>query len=192
MKEYELSDLKKIIYDKVALFITLLLIGFVSLYFIESKKKDIAYEQALALKYSEYQIQTYKSANEVAYRFNISLDVFLKIQKNDDNFKDKMYQVEQEFIKLNTSIEELKLLIVQNLPFLSPYSVNSIYLPLLKDLENLNNEMFKVKYDYTEAINVAKQFINKIYKHRNNLLLTDRIFIKIESKSTNSIKLYSN
>ena len=192
MKENELSDLKKIIYDKIALFFTLLLIGFVSLYFIESKKKEIAYEQALALKYSEYQIQTYKSANEVAYRFNVTLNTFLNIKKEDDNFRDKMYQVEQEFKELYISIKELNLLLVQNLPFLSPYSVNLIYLPLLDDLRNFDNKIFKVKNNYTESRNIAKQFINKIYKYRESLLQTDLIFIKIKSKTSTSIKLYSN
>ncbi|MDH4943822.1 hypothetical protein [Sulfurimonas sp. C5] len=192
MKEYELSDLKKIIYDKVALFFTLILIGFVSLYLIDSKKKDIAYEQALALKYSDYQIETYKSANVVTYHFNIALYVFLNIQDDDDNFKDKMYQVEQEFKKLSISVEELKLLVVQNLPFLSPYSVQSIYLPLLEDLESFDGEMLKVKNDFTKAKNIAKQFIDKIEKYRSILLLTDKIFVKIESNNLDSIELYSN
>jgi hypothetical protein len=192
MKNNELSDLKKIIYDKIALFITLLLVGFVSLYFIESKKKDIAYEQALALKYSEYQIETYKLANEVAYRFYILLDIFLKIQKGDNNFQDKMYQVEQESNKLNKSIGDLQLLIIKNSPFLSPYSVKSVYLPLLQDLYNFNEEMTKAKNNFMKAQNIAKQFFKKINKHRDRLLSTNEIFVKIKSKNINAIKSYSN
>lgn len=189
----QLSDIKFLLYDKISLIIASMIIAFFTYTFIDNKKEEIVFENSISLKFADYQLETYTLANEVAYLSYLRLYLFISTENNKSTFSEIMQDVIMTSNKLNNKIYDFKVSLIKYSPFLSSYSVNKIYMPLLLELNKLENKFIENRTDYNKTISTAKVYIGKIKNYQtllNQFIKNGLILEKIKpKKSIDRVKL---
>lgn len=178
-------EFKKILLDKIVLLIITIILAFLTVYYLEKEKQTVVYENAVALKYTDFQLETYQLANEFVFLNYLILYQFIEIENDKTiKFSEQMKLIGETANDLNKVLNKFEKSVIKNSVFLTKYSLEEIYFPLTIKHNEIVKEFKKYEKDFTKALNIAKNNIEEIYIFQNKLKQTDKIFKKVNPSET--------
>lgn len=178
-------EFKKILLDKIVLLVVTIILALLTIHYFEKEKQAMAYEHALALKYTDFQLETYQLANEFAFLNYLMLHQYITIDNDKTiKFSEQMKSIEETIEELNEVLNKFEKSVIKNSVFLTKYSIEEIYFPLTIKHNEIAKEFKKHERDFDGTLNTAKNYIELIHSFQNKLKQTNKIFKKINPDET--------